>query len=85
MLSLSKVTYTIHPKMNVKEKSLRLTSIIVQCCKLGALVATAGAVTGFHLQLVPGGLTQLCQEHICGGVGAYILPRPCTCKFTYKR
>lgn len=59
-------------------ESLLLTAIIVQCCKLGALVSTASTVTGFHLQLIPGGLTQLCQEHICGGVGTDTLPCPCT-------
>lgn len=60
-------------------KNLWLTAVVVQCRKLGALVPTAGAVTGFHLQLIPGGLTQLCQEHIHGGVGAHILPRPRAC------
>lgn len=60
-------------------KNLRLTAVVVQRRKLGALVPTAGAVTGLHLQLIPGGLTQLCQEHVHGGVGAHILPRPRAC------
>lgn len=53
-----------------------LTSVVVQRGELGALVTTAGAVAGFHLQLVPGGLTQLGQEDVGRGVGAQVLPRP---------
>lgn len=40
------------------------------------MVPTPGAITGLHLQLVPGGLAELSQEHVGGGVGANILPRP---------
>lgn len=78
---------TIMPFSQVewRTNSVLLTSIIVQCCKLRALVATASAVTRFHLQLIPGGLTQLCQEHICGGIGTHILPSPCACnKYAYR-
>lgn len=86
-MTLSKITdKTIYPNWMASKENLQLTAIVVQCCKLGALVTTAGAVTGFHLQLIPGGLTQLCQEHICSRIGTYILPCPrtcnkCTCHF----
>jgi len=53
-----------------------LTAVVVQRGELGALVPTAGAVAGLHLQLVPGGLAQLRQEHVRRDVGAHRLPRP---------
>lgn len=43
---------------------------------MGCLVATACAVAGLHLQLIPRGLTKLSQEYVSGGVGAYTLPCP---------
>lgn len=55
-----------------------LTAIVISGGKLGALVATACAVAGLHFQLVPGGLTQLTEEELCGGVGLEALPRPST-------
>lgn len=55
-----------------------LTAIVVSGGKLGALVATAGAVTGLHFELVPGGLTQLAEEELSGGVGLEALPGPGT-------
>lgn len=63
----------------------RLTAIVVQRGKLGALVATAGAVASLHLQLVPGGLSKLCQEHVCAHVGAHVLPRPRSCSGLFTR
>ena len=53
-----------------------LTAVIVSGGELGALVPTARAVAGLHLQLVPGGLPQLRQEHVRRGVGPHRLPRP---------
>lgn len=62
----------LQPKLCV----LGLTAIIIQRGKLGALVPTAGAVARLHLQLIPGGLTQLGEEDISRGVGAHALPGP---------
>lgn len=53
-----------------------LTAIVVSGGKLGALVATPSAVAGLHLELVPGGLTQLTEEELSGGVGFEALPGP---------
>lgn len=55
-----------------------LTAIVVGGRKLGALVAAAGAVAGLHFELVPGGLTQLAEEELCGGIGLEALPGPGT-------
>ena len=52
------------------------TAIVVRGRKLGALVAAAGAVAGLHFELVPGGLTQLAEEELSGGVGLEALPGP---------
>lgn len=53
-----------------------LTAIIVRCGKLGALVATPSTVACLHLEFVPGGLTQLTEEELSGGVGLEALPGP---------
>lgn len=55
-----------------------LTAVVVSGGKLGALVATASAVAGLHFELVPGGLTQLAEEELSGGVGLQALPGPGT-------
>lgn len=55
-----------------------LTAIIVSRGKLGALVATPGAVAGLHFELVPGGLPQLTEEELGSGVGLEALPGPGT-------
>ncbi len=55
-----------------------LTAIVVSGGKLGALVAAPSAVAGLHFELVPGGLTQLAQEELSGGVGLEALPGPGT-------
>ena len=39
-------------------------------------VATAGTVAGLHFELVPGGLAQLTEEELGGGVGFEALPGP---------
>lgn len=52
------------------------TAIIIQRGKLGALVPAPGAVARLHLQLIPGGLTQLSEEDVSRGVGAHALPGP---------
>lgn len=55
-----------------------LTAIIVSGGKLGALVTTPSTVAGLHFELVPGGLTQLTEEELSGGVGLEALPGPGT-------
>lgn len=58
------------------EKWQGLTAVIIGGGKLGALVATASAVAGLHLELIPGGLAQLAEEELSGGVGLKTLPSP---------
>lgn len=53
-----------------------LTTIIVSSGKLGALVAAACAVARLHFELIPGGLPQLAEEDLSGGVGLEALPGP---------
>lgn len=55
-----------------------LTAIVVSGGKLGALVTAPSTVTGLHFELVPGGLTQLAEEELSGGVGLQALPGPGT-------
>lgn len=55
-----------------------LTAVVVSGGELGALVAAPGAVAGLHFELVPGGLTQLAEEELRGGVGLEALPGPGT-------
>lgn len=66
--------------MEIKKKKATdtLTAIVISGGKLETLVATTGAVAGLHFQLVPGGLTQLAEEELCGGVGLEALPGPGT-------
>lgn len=40
------------------------------------MVATSSAVAGLHLELIPGGLAQLAEEELSGGVGLKTLPSP---------
>lgn len=55
-----------------------LTAIVVSGGKLGALVAAACTIAGLHFELIPGGLTQLTEEELTGGVGLEALPSPGT-------
>jgi hypothetical protein len=55
----------------------QLTAIVVQGGKLGSLVAAASTVASSHAQLVPRGLSQLSQKHLCRAVGSETLPGPC--------
>lgn len=59
-----------------REKRQVLTAVVVGGGKLGALVAAASAVAGLHLELIPGGLAQLAEEELSGGVGLEALPSP---------
>lgn len=58
------------------ERCHALTAIVVGGGELGALVAAPGAVAGLHLELIPGGLTQLAEEELSSGVGLEALPGP---------
>lgn len=65
-------------RVNDRKVTDILTAIIVGGGKLGALVAAAGTVAGLHFELVPGGLAQLAEEELSGGVGFEALPGPGT-------
>lgn len=70
-------TRRVHRKRAQRtEKRQVLTAVVVGGGKLGALVAAASAVAGLHLELVPGGLAQLAEEELSGGVGLEALPSP---------
>lgn len=70
-------TWRVHKKRTQRtDKRQTLTAVVVGGGKLGALVAAACAVAGLHLQLVPGGLTQLTEEELSSGVGLEALPSP---------
>lgn len=73
-LLYEKVTMEIQKK----KATDTLTAIVISGGKLETLVATTSAVAGLHFQLVPGGLTQLAEEELCGGVGLEALPGPGT-------
>lgn len=53
-----------------------LTSIVIGGGKLGALVTAASTVAGLHFELIPGGLPQLTEEELSGGIGFQALPGP---------
>lgn len=61
---------------NQRKATDTLTAIVISGGKLEALVPTAGAVAGLHFQLVPGGLAQLTEEELRGGIGLQALPGP---------